>query len=71
MIGVCEVGRNGVRSAGFIPCWIRPTGQPEPLGQDVLGASVASYVRNITRSAGLKNVSFEPEDGWVRFFRQT
>ena len=41
-------------SPGFIPCWILPTGQPEPLGRDARGQAVMDYVVDITRRAGLK-----------------
>ncbi len=65
MIAVCEVGADGVRAAGYIPCWVNPKGQPEVCGDDERGRSVAAYVERITRKAAL-NASFEWDRGWVR-----
>jgi poly-gamma-glutamate capsule biosynthesis protein CapA/YwtB (metallophosphatase superfamily) len=45
---------DGRLSAGFLPCWILPTGQPEVLGRDARGTAVRDYVVDITRRAGLK-----------------
>ncbi len=66
MIAVCEIGVEGVRKAGFIPCWVNPKGQPEICGRDERGRAVASYVEQITGKAAL-HTHFEWEDGWVRF----
>jgi len=66
MIAVCEIGAEGVRKAGFIPCWINPQGQPEICGDDARGRSVASYIERITQKASL-HADFEWDDGWVRF----
>lgn len=66
MIAVCEVDTTGVRRAGFVPCWIHPSGQPEPLSQDQRGVDVAGYIEDITRRAGLK-ADFHWEDGVVWF----
>ncbi len=52
MLAVCRVGNAGVR-AGFIPCWIEPSGRPVPLGHDARGEQVADYVAAITGKAGL------------------
>jgi capsule synthesis protein PGA_cap len=67
MIAVCEVDVKGVRSAGFIPCWIKPTGQPEILVHDERGDEVADYILKITRGAGMQNVRLDWENGWVSF----
>jgi poly-gamma-glutamate capsule biosynthesis protein CapA/YwtB (metallophosphatase superfamily) len=66
MIAVCEVGADGVRKAGFIPCWVNPKGQPEICGNDERGRAVASYIKQITKKASL-GADFEWDEGWVRF----
>ncbi len=65
MIAVCEVGAEGARKTGFIPCWVNPKGQPEICGHDERGRAVASYVESITRKAGL-STNFEWDGDWVR-----
>ncbi len=45
---------DGTLSAGFIPCWILPTGQPEPLARGPQAQAVVDYIVDITRRAGLK-----------------
>ena len=52
MLAFCELGDEGLR-AGFIPCWIEPSGRPIPLGRDAQGEAVAHYVQSITDRAGL------------------
>lgn len=52
MIAVCTVEPGDVR-AGFVPCWIQPSGQPVPLKRDRRGEAVADYVKAITDKAGL------------------
>lgn len=54
MIGVCDVAADGSVKAGFIPCWMLPSGKPKPLGDDAQGRAVAAYVEGITANAGLK-----------------
>jgi poly-gamma-glutamate synthesis protein (capsule biosynthesis protein) len=66
MLAVCEVAPDGVR-AGFIPCWIEPSGRPVPLGRDRRGEAVAGYVETITQKAGL-NARFEWAGDRVRAF---
>ena len=66
MIAVCEIGAEGVRKAGFIPCWVNPKGQPEICGDDERGRAVAFYVEQITRKAALRS-NFEWDGDWVRF----
>ena len=65
MIAVCEVGADGVREAGFIPCLVNPKGQPEICGDDARGRAVAAYVERITRKAALR-ADFEWEGNRVR-----
>jgi poly-gamma-glutamate synthesis protein (capsule biosynthesis protein) len=57
VIGVCTVGSAGVR-AGFVPCWIEPSGRPVALTRAERGEEVAAYVDAITRKAGL-NARYE------------
>jgi poly-gamma-glutamate synthesis protein (capsule biosynthesis protein) len=64
MIAVCEIDADGVRKAGFLPCWVNPKGQPEICGDDARGRAVALYIEQITRKAGLR-ASFEWSEGWV------
>ena len=66
MIAVCDVDATGVLRAGFLPCWIHPSGQPEPLAQDERGLEVARYVEDITARAGLQ-ARFRWEEGVVWF----
>lgn len=54
MIADCRVDAYGKVSPGFRPCWIRPNGQPEVLGNDERGRAVVDYIIKITREAGLK-----------------
>jgi poly-gamma-glutamate synthesis protein (capsule biosynthesis protein) len=66
MIAVCDVDSGGVRRAGFVPCWILPSGAPEPLGDDERGRAVAGYLEEITRRAGLQ-CGFRWDQGIVWF----
>jgi poly-gamma-glutamate synthesis protein (capsule biosynthesis protein) len=52
MIADCRVGADGRVSAGFLPCWIQPSGQPEVLGHDGRGQATLDYVADISRRAG-------------------
>jgi poly-gamma-glutamate synthesis protein (capsule biosynthesis protein) len=54
MIAVCDVEADGSRRSGFVPCWIQPSGTPEPLGDDERGRTVADYLEGITVRAGLR-----------------
>jgi len=67
MVAVSDVTAGGVERAGFIPCWIRSSGQPEPLGRTGRGARVVDYVKSITTEVGLPT-RFRWRDGvmWVR-----
>jgi poly-gamma-glutamate synthesis protein (capsule biosynthesis protein) len=53
LIAACRVDADGCLSPGFMPCWIRPTGQPELLKHDERGQAVVDYVARISRAAGL------------------
>ncbi len=53
IIASCDVGVDGVRRAGFYPCWIQPNGTPEVLANEERGRAVAAYMENITRESGL------------------
>ncbi|MBO0744447.1 MAG: CapA family protein [Candidatus Dormibacteraeota bacterium] len=64
MIAVCDVDPSGELRGGFIPCFINPRGQPEPLGKDARGEMVAAYIEEVTESAGLRT-RFEWNDGRV------
>lgn len=58
LIADCKVGALGHVDAGYLPCWILPTGQPEPHGRDARGQAVFDYVADISRRAGF-NTQFE------------
>jgi len=66
MIAVCEIDPEGIRKAGFVPCWVNPKGQPEVCGDDRHGRAVASYVEQITRKASL-GTGFEWDGSRARF----
>ena len=53
LIADCRVDATGHVSAGFMPVWIHPNGEPEPLARGPLGEQVREYVAAITRAAGL------------------
>lgn len=69
IIAFCEVDRQGVQAAGFTPCFVNKHSQPEVLGDDDRGHTVAGYVRDITVRAGL-NAHFEWEGDRVLFYRR-
>jgi hypothetical protein len=66
MIAACEIDTEGVRKAGFLPCWVNPKGQPEICGDDARGREVASCVEQITQKASLRT-DFEWDGSLVRF----
>jgi poly-gamma-glutamate capsule biosynthesis protein CapA/YwtB (metallophosphatase superfamily) len=47
------VGREGVREAGFVPCWIDGAARPVPCAPGE-GAATVAYVERITAAAGLR-----------------
>jgi poly-gamma-glutamate synthesis protein (capsule biosynthesis protein) len=69
IIGLCKVDERGVRSAGFLPCFVAPSGEPQVLALDNGGANVADYVEKITRAAAL-NTAFERTAGAAVCFTQ-
>ena len=68
MVASCTFGPSGLRSAGFVPCWIEADGSPRPLTAPEAGDRVVGYIRDITAAAGLR-AEFEWEDGRVVFWR--
>jgi poly-gamma-glutamate capsule biosynthesis protein CapA/YwtB (metallophosphatase superfamily) len=52
MIAVCTAGPGDLR-AGFVPCWIEPSGRPVPIGRSARGEAIADYVRAINERAAL------------------
>lgn len=56
MIASCIVTEDKPNAidAGFLPCYVQPTGAPELLGHDARGIEVADYVQHITRESGLR-----------------
>lgn len=69
IIAYCEVDQNGVRTAGFRPCFVNRHSQPEVLGNDGRGQAVARYVEQITSRAGL-NAAFQWVGDHVQFYRR-
>ena len=53
VIALCRVDRDGLVSAGFVPCWIDDAGRPTPVNRADGGEQVAAYVERIGREAGL------------------
>ncbi len=53
MIADCRIDDRGGVNAGFLPCWILPSGQPEVLSRGKQADAVLDYVVAITRTAGL------------------
>jgi hypothetical protein len=54
MIASCQIDPETRRvDAGFLPCWIRPSGQPEVLTHDSAGEATAGYIRKITEECKL------------------
>ena len=70
VIAYCELDRRGVRSAGFIPCFVNRLSQPEPLLNDNRGQAVASYVEDITARGGVRGANFEWIGDRVQFYRR-
>jgi poly-gamma-glutamate synthesis protein (capsule biosynthesis protein) len=66
MIAVCDADASGITRAGFVPCWIQPSGAPEPLAEEARGGDVARYIAAITARAGLE-ARFKWQDGVVWF----
>jgi poly-gamma-glutamate synthesis protein (capsule biosynthesis protein) len=58
MVASLKVTKDGVSSAGFLPCRVLPTGQPQFLPPGPEADAVIAYVQDITGQAGL-NARFE------------
>jgi poly-gamma-glutamate synthesis protein (capsule biosynthesis protein) len=52
IIAEFKFDKKGVTRAGFIPLWIKPSGEPEPLGPGERGEQVLDYMKAITEKAG-------------------
>jgi poly-gamma-glutamate synthesis protein (capsule biosynthesis protein) len=70
ILAYCEFDGHGIVSAGFTPCFVNKHSQPEVLGNDERGRSVARYVEAITTRAGL-NARFEWIGDRVQFYRRS
>jgi len=70
IIAYCEVDREGIKSAGFTPCFVNRHSQPEVLDAHGRGRAVARYVEDITARAGLK-AEFEWVGDRVQFYRRS
>ncbi|MBO0681767.1 MAG: CapA family protein [Candidatus Dormibacteraeota bacterium] len=64
MIAECTVDSAGDLRGGFIPCFIKPSGHPEPLAKGPRGEAVAAYVARVSEGAGLRTC-FDWQDGRV------
>jgi Bacterial capsule synthesis protein PGA_cap len=64
IIAEFKFNKHGVTSAGFIPLWIRPSGEPEPLGPGERGEQVLDYMKAITAKAGFAT-QFRWQEGRV------
>lgn len=66
MIARFTVDDGSIASVGFVPCYINPAGQPEPLSADhERFAEVVDYVHEITRGAGFETRFEQDGDGVV------
>jgi Bacterial capsule synthesis protein PGA_cap len=74
IVAYCEFDREGIKSAGFTPCFVNRHSQPEVLGRDVSdnerGRAVARYVEDITARAGL-NAEFKWLGDRVQFYQRS
>jgi len=52
LIATFDIGADGEVKAGFLPCWIEPSGAPKIEAGTAKGAEIADYVGQITRKAG-------------------
>lgn len=70
MIATMKLDKQGVRSAGFVPCWINLDEQPQAFGEhDAKGQEVLAYVSDITRAIG-SQASFSWQGDRVNFFHR-
>jgi poly-gamma-glutamate synthesis protein (capsule biosynthesis protein) len=65
-VAVCDVDEGGVRRAGFVPCWIQPSGAAGAARRRRAGRAVASYIEEMTAKAGLR-CRFRRYEGVVWF----
>ncbi|MBQ5414583.1 MAG: CapA family protein [Firmicutes bacterium] len=52
MIAKLEFNKEGLLSAGFIPCWINDAAQPTPVTRDGKGREVVEYIADWEKKAG-------------------
>ncbi|MBQ2042007.1 MAG: CapA family protein, partial [Firmicutes bacterium] len=52
MIAKLEFSKEGLLSAGFIPCWINDAAQPTPVTRDGKGREVVEYIADWEKKAG-------------------
>ena len=52
MIAKLEFSKEGLLSAGFIPCWINDAAQPTPVTRDGKGREVVKYIADWEKKAG-------------------
>jgi poly-gamma-glutamate synthesis protein (capsule biosynthesis protein) len=71
LIAYCELDLQGVKSAGFVPCFVNKLSQPEPLCNDDRGRAVAQYVQDITARAALRGTQFEWVGDRVQFYKRS
>jgi hypothetical protein len=69
ILAYCDVDRDGVRTAGFRPCFVNKHSQPEVLGDNERGRAVARYVQDISSRGGL-NAAFGWAGDRVEFYRR-
>ena len=54
MIAKLEFSKEGLISAGFIPCWINDAAQPTPVTRDGKGREVVEYIADWEKKAGFR-----------------
>jgi poly-gamma-glutamate capsule biosynthesis protein CapA/YwtB (metallophosphatase superfamily) len=63
LIAQCDIAGGRITEVSYIPCYINPLGQPEPLmDSDPRFAEIASYMKTITESVGLDTEFKEMND---------
>lgn len=53
MIGFCDISEDGRIQAGFIPCYIATTAEPQVVERTGMGQAVFDYVVSINASSNL------------------
>ncbi len=69
MVARVTVDREGVVSAGFVPCWIDEQARPVAHGDDEQGRETVAYVAAITAEAGL-DTPLRRQDGRAVFYER-